>query len=117
MPPPGSGERLRASCSTFNPWPRTSGTNPPGPTRLHAYASLVGGTGVYAFHEDSTAPDAGGSAGNYTYSTTPVSRIDGQYLDPTQPLFKFYAYNAYDTRSARSRPSRICAAWSRSASR
>jgi hypothetical protein len=68
-----------------------SGTSPPGPTRLHAYVSLVPGTGVYAFHEDSTAPDAGGSAGNYTYTTTPVARIDGQYLDPTQPLFKFYA--------------------------
>ncbi|MCU1467257.1 MAG: hypothetical protein JWM72_3185 [Actinomycetia bacterium] len=71
-----------------------SGTNPPGPTRLHAYTSLVSGTNVYAFHEDSTSPDAGGSAGNYTYTGTPISRIDGQFLDPSQSLFTFYAANS-----------------------
>ena len=42
--------------------------DPNGPTKLHAYLTLLGGTNVYLFHEDSTPPDAGGSPGNYTYS-------------------------------------------------
>jgi Tfp pilus assembly protein PilW len=62
-----------------------------GPTRLHAYTSLIPGTGVYVFHEDSTAPDAGGSPGNYTYSNTNVvNRLDGQYIDTTQPIFTYW---------------------------
>jgi hypothetical protein len=61
-----------------------------GPTRLHAYTSLVPGTSVYVFHEDSTQPDAGGSPGNYTYSGSPVNRLDGQYVDTSQPIFKYY---------------------------
>ena len=62
-----------------------------GPTRLHAYTSLVPGTSVYVFHEDSTAPDIGGSPGNYTYTASnTVSRLDGQYIDTTQPIFTYW---------------------------
>lgn len=61
----------------------------PGPIKLHAYVSLVGGTGVYAFHEDATPPDAG-SYPNYTYTTSPINRIDGKYLDTSQPIFTYY---------------------------
>jgi type II secretory pathway pseudopilin PulG len=61
-----------------------------GPTRLHAYTSLVPGTSVYVFHEDATQPDAGGTPGNYTYSAPAVNRIDGQYIDTTQPIFTYY---------------------------
>lgn len=61
-----------------------------GPTRLHAYTSLVPGTSVYVFHEDSTQPDTGGTPGNYAYSGTPVNRLDGQYVDTTQAIFKYY---------------------------
>jgi prepilin-type N-terminal cleavage/methylation domain-containing protein len=64
--------------------------DPNGPTRLHAYLTLQPGTNVYLFHEDSTAPDAGGSTGNYTYTTAPQSRIDGKYIDTTQPIFSYY---------------------------
>jgi prepilin-type N-terminal cleavage/methylation domain-containing protein len=62
-----------------------------GPTRLHAYTSLVPGTSVYVFHEDATQPDAASTPGNYTYTGTPVNRIDGQYIDTTQPIFTYYA--------------------------
>jgi hypothetical protein len=62
-----------------------------GPTRLHAYTSLVPGTSVYVFHEDSTVPDPGGSPGNYTYSNSNiVNRLDGQYIDTTQPIFTYW---------------------------
>ncbi len=61
-----------------------------GPTKLHAYTSVVPGTNVSVFHEDTTAPDAGGSAGNYTYSGSPVVRLDGRYIDTTQPMFAYY---------------------------
>jgi len=61
-----------------------------GPTRLHAYTSLVPGTSVYVFHEDSTQPDVGGTPGNYAYTGTPVNRLDGQYVDTSQPIFKYY---------------------------
>jgi Tfp pilus assembly protein PilW len=62
-----------------------------GPIRLHAYVALQPGTNVYVFHEDSTRADAGGSPGNYAYSTFPtVSRLDGRYLDTSQPIFTYY---------------------------
>jgi prepilin-type N-terminal cleavage/methylation domain-containing protein len=64
--------------------------DPLGPTKLHAYVTQLGTTGVYLFHEDSTAPNAGGSPGNYTYSGAGVTRIDGKYLDTTQPIFTYY---------------------------
>jgi hypothetical protein len=59
-----------------------------GPVRLHAYTSLVPGTSVYVFHEDATIP--GGAAGAYTYTSTPISRIDGEYIDTSQPIFTYY---------------------------
>jgi hypothetical protein len=61
-----------------------------GPTRVHAYTALKPATTVYAFHEDVTAPDSGGTTGNFTYSGTAVSRVDGQYIDVSQPMFTFY---------------------------
>ena len=64
--------------------------DPNGPTKLHAYLTLKPGTNVYLFHEDATPPDAGGSPGNYTYSAAPSTRIDGQYLDTTQPIFSYF---------------------------
>jgi prepilin-type N-terminal cleavage/methylation domain-containing protein len=64
--------------------------DPNGPTRLHAYLTLLGGTNVYLFHEDSTPPAAGGSPGNYTYTATPSTRIDGKYLDTSQPIFSYF---------------------------
>src|SRR5262249_6737957 len=48
------------------------------------------GTNVYVFHEDATKPDVGGSPGNYSYSGAAVNRLDGQYLDTSQPIFKYY---------------------------
>src|SRR3984893_4267355 len=42
-------------------------TDTTGPTKLHAYLTVQPGTNVYLFHEDATAPDAGGSTGNYAY--------------------------------------------------
>jgi prepilin-type N-terminal cleavage/methylation domain-containing protein len=60
----------------------------PGPVRLHAYATLVAGTSVYVFHEDATP--ATGTVGSYSYTGTPLSRIDGQYVDTSQPMFTFY---------------------------
>ena len=66
-------------------------SDPNGPTKLHAYTSLQSGTNVYVFHEDSTKPDNGGSPGNYTYTTNAtVSRLDGRYLDTSQPIFTYY---------------------------
>jgi prepilin-type N-terminal cleavage/methylation domain-containing protein len=64
--------------------------DPLGPDKLHAYLSLQAGTNVYLFHEDSTPPDAGGSVGNYTYSGAALNRIDGKYLDTSQPIFSYY---------------------------
>lgn len=64
--------------------------DPNGPTKLRAYLTLQPGTNVYLFHEDATAPDAGGSPGNYTYSGAPSTRIDGQYLDTSQPMFSYF---------------------------
>ena len=66
-------------------------SDPSGPTRLHAYVALQPGTNVYVFHEDSTKADAGGSPGNYAYTTFPtVSRLDGRYLDTSQPIFTYF---------------------------
>ena len=64
--------------------------DPKGPTRLHAYLTLLAGTNVYLFHEDATPPVAGGSPGNYTYTATPSTRIDGKYLDTSQPIFSYF---------------------------
>jgi Tfp pilus assembly protein PilW len=64
--------------------------DPTGPTKLHAYLTLQPGTNVYLFHEDATPPDAGGSAGNYSYSGAASTRIDGKYIDTSQPIFSFY---------------------------
>jgi hypothetical protein len=64
--------------------------DPNGPTKLHAYLTQQAGTNVYLFHEDATAPDTGGSPGNYTYSAVGSTRIDGQFLDTTQPIFSYY---------------------------
>jgi prepilin-type N-terminal cleavage/methylation domain-containing protein len=67
--------------------------DPNGPTKLHAYLTLLGGTNVYLFHEDSTAPAAGGGPGNYTYTAAPSTRIDGKYLDTSQPIFSYFDAN------------------------
>jgi hypothetical protein len=68
-------------------------SDPNGPTKLHAYVSLLSGN-VYVFHEDATAPDPGGSPGNYAYTQfAPVSRIDGRYIDTSQPMFTYYDKN------------------------
>jgi len=65
--------------------------DPTGPTKLHAYLTLQAGTNVYLFHEDSTAPDTGGSIGNYSYNNNPTqTRIDGKYIDTTQPIFSYF---------------------------
>ena len=29
-------------------------------------------------------------SGNYTYTTSPINRIDGKYLDTSQPIFTYY---------------------------
>jgi prepilin-type N-terminal cleavage/methylation domain-containing protein len=63
--------------------------DPNGPTKLHAYLTL-GGSNVYLFHEDATPPDNGGSPGNYTYTSAASTRIDGQYLDTTQPIYSYF---------------------------
>jgi prepilin-type N-terminal cleavage/methylation domain-containing protein len=65
--------------------------DPTGPTKLHAYLTIQPGTNVYLFHEDATPPDPGGSTGNYTYLVNPAAtRIDGQYIDTSQPIFSYY---------------------------
>jgi prepilin-type N-terminal cleavage/methylation domain-containing protein len=65
--------------------------SPKGPTRLHAYVSKISGTDVYAFHEEYTIADSTSTPGNYTYNdNAPVNRIDGQYLDTSQPIFSYY---------------------------
>ncbi len=66
-------------------------SDPNGPTRLHAYVALQPGTNVYVFHEDSTKADTGGSPGNYAYTMfSSVSRLDGRYLDTSQPIFSYF---------------------------
>jgi hypothetical protein len=64
--------------------------DPNGPTKLHAYLTLQPGTNVYLFHEDATPPNTGGSPGNYTYTGSGSTRIDGQYLDTSQPMFSYF---------------------------
>jgi prepilin-type N-terminal cleavage/methylation domain-containing protein len=59
-----------------------------GPTRLHAYTSLVPGTSIYVFHEDATKPIV--VNGSYTYTSTPISRIDGEYIDTSKPIFSYW---------------------------
>jgi hypothetical protein len=69
-------------------------SDPNGPTRLHAYVSLQPGTNVYVFHEDSTKANDGGSPGNYAYGNyAEVPRLDGRYLDTSQPIFTYYDSN------------------------
>jgi hypothetical protein len=64
--------------------------DPNGPTKLHAYLTQQPGTNVYLFHEDATAPNTGGSPGNYIYTGAASTRIDGQYLDTSQPIFSYF---------------------------
>ncbi len=46
---------------------------------------------MYVFHEDSTKANVGGSPGNYAYTTfATVSRLDGRYLDTSQPIFTYF---------------------------
>ena len=75
-------------------------SDPNGPTRLHAYLSVQGGTNVSVFHEDSTRADPGGSSGNFSYSGPPsgyatVNRLDGRYVDTSQSMFAYF--NSDDT--------------------
>jgi hypothetical protein len=68
--------------------------DPAGPTKLHAFTALQPGTNVYVLHEDATAPDPGGSPGNYFYTLNPsVPRLDGRYVDTSQPMFTYYDRN------------------------
>jgi hypothetical protein len=69
--------------------------NQPGPTKLHAYLTNLGGTNVKLLHEDATAP-TGGTVGNYTFGSTATSRIDGKYLDVSVPMFTYYEYDSVD---------------------
>ena len=64
--------------------------DPNGPTELHAYLTQQAGTNVYLFHEDAIPPDTGGSPGNYTYTGAASTRIDGQYIDTSQPMFSYF---------------------------
>lgn len=65
--------------------------DPNGPTKLHAYTAVFPGTDVSVFHEDSTQANAGGSPGNYAYTDfSPVSRINGRYLETTEPIFTYF---------------------------
>ena len=59
-----------------------------GPTRIHVYTSLVPSTTVYVLHEDATQPT--GTLGNYTYTNPPVTRLDGEYIDTSQPIFTYW---------------------------
>jgi Tfp pilus assembly protein PilW len=87
---PSSTSAAFASASAIDVTFFASLADPNGPTKLHAYTAKVPGTNVSVFHEDATAPDAGGSPGNYTYSGQPVVRLDGRYIDTTQPMFTYY---------------------------
>jgi prepilin-type N-terminal cleavage/methylation domain-containing protein len=88
---PSSTQAAFASASASDVTFYASLSDPNGPTKLHAYVSAAPGN-VSVFHEDSTAPDPGGTPGNYTYNQNPtVTRIDGRYLDSTQPVvFTYY---------------------------
>jgi len=91
---PSSTEAAFASAGPSDVTFYASLADPNGPTKLHAYVSLVAGTNVYVFHEDSTKPDPGGTPGNYTYTQfSNVSRLDGRYLDTSQPIFTYYDAN------------------------
>ena len=62
-----------------------------GPTRLHAYLTLQAGTNVYLFHEDATAARRGRQPRQlHVHRRTPSTRIDGQYIDTSQPIFSYY---------------------------
>ncbi len=91
---PSSTQAAFASATTNDVTFYASLSDPNGPTKLHAYVSAASGN-VSVFHEDSTAPDPGGSPGNYTYTQNPtVTRIDGRYLDSTAPVvFTYYDSN------------------------
>lgn len=62
-----------------------------GPSKVHAYVTQQSGTSVYVFHEDAQRANNGGSVGNYSYGSYPViNRLDGRYLDTSQPMFTYY---------------------------
>ncbi len=65
-------------------------SDPLGPTKLRAFLTQLAGTNVWLFHEDATQPNAGGSPGNYTYTAAAKTRIDGKYLDTSQPIFTYF---------------------------
>jgi len=67
--------------------------NKPGPTKLHVHLIKITGTNVWQLREDATGPDAGGSTGNYTFTGAEAARIDGKYLDTSQPMFTYYRYD------------------------
>jgi prepilin-type N-terminal cleavage/methylation domain-containing protein len=88
---PSSTTAAFASADTNDVSFYASLADPNGPTKLHAYVALQPSTNVYVFHEDSTKPDTGGTPGNYAYTTaSAVSRLDGRYLDTSQPIFTYY---------------------------
>jgi Tfp pilus assembly protein PilV len=65
--------------------------DPNGPSKVHAYVTQQPSTNVYVFHEDWQRANVGGSPGNYSYGTYPViNRLDGRYLDTSQPMFTYY---------------------------
>ena len=74
------------------------------------------GTNVYLFHEDATPPDTGGSPGNYTYTGAASTRIDGQYLDTSQPMFSYFDADGDSDPDADHDDRRACAASTSSAS-
>jgi hypothetical protein len=90
---PSSTSAAFASASATDVTFYAALSDPNGPTKLRAYTSIVPGTNVSVFHEDATAPDTGGAPGNYTYSGPPVVRLDGRYIDTTQPMFTYYDRN------------------------
>jgi type II secretory pathway component PulJ len=64
---------------------------PNGPTKIHAYLTTLPGYNVKLFNEDIQQADAGGSLGNYTYTLNPtVNRINGKYIDSSQPMFQYF---------------------------
>ena len=91
--------------------------DPNGPTKLHALpdpASRHERLPVPRGRDGS--PTRAGAPGNYTYAGTASTRIDGQYLDTTQPIFSYFdarRLNPIPTPITRSRP---CAASTSSAS-
>ena len=63
--------------------------NKNGPVLLHAYVNTPVG-GVANFHEDILAPDTPCTPPACSYTGVPSSRIDGQYVSTTAPIYVFY---------------------------